>query len=242
MQILVGTCGFARSRRAIYSALDAVELQETFYNMPDPERMAALRREAPEFHFTAKVFQGLTHPPGSPTFKRTRGFKPAQGHGLLKPTRENFELWQQFFDAVSRLRPEVLVFQTPPSLRPEPYIRDFFASVAGSFRIAWEPRGETYRDPRLIEGVAELGVIIVVDPLRRSPLQQDVHYFRLHGLGGREVNYRYKYTQEDLRRLADVVIGLAGSRAYVMFNNVHMYSDALEFKRALRLTASRASG
>ncbi|MEM4494124.1 MAG: DUF72 domain-containing protein, partial [Pyrobaculum sp.] len=70
MQVFVGTCGFPKARRVIFNTLDAAELQETFYNLPDPERMSALRREAPDFHFTAKVFQGITHPPGSPTLKK----------------------------------------------------------------------------------------------------------------------------------------------------------------------------
>lgn len=105
MQVLVGTCGFPKSRRVIYSTLDAVELQETFYNMPNPEKMAQLRREAPDFRFTAKVFQGITHSPDSPTFKRTRGFKPGVGHGLLKPTRENLQLWDQFTEAVAPSAP-----------------------------------------------------------------------------------------------------------------------------------------
>lgn len=234
MEIYVGTCGFPKSRRAIYEALDAVELQETFYNMPNPERMAKLRQEAPQFRFTAKVFQGLTHPPGSPTFKRTRGFKPGEKHGLLKPTGENLELWQRFLEAVAPLKPEVLVFQTPPSLRPEPYIYDFFASVVGGVKIAWEPRGETYRDPALIRRVAELGVIIAVDPLRREPPPGFTRYFRLHGLGGGEVNYRYRYTGEDLSRLAGILTSLGSGEAYVMFNNVYMYEDALALKRLLK--------
>ncbi|MEM4080756.1 MAG: DUF72 domain-containing protein, partial [Pyrobaculum sp.] len=205
MQVLVGTCGFPKSRRVIYSTLDAVELQETFYNMPNPEKMAQLRREAPDFRFTAKVFQGITHSPDSPTFKRTRGFKPGVGHGLLKPTRENLQLWDQFTEAVAPLRPDVLIFQTPPSLKPEPHIYDFFTAVVGRWRLAWEPRGQTYGDIKLIEKVAELGVVIVVDPLRKEPTTARYHYFRLHGLGGREVNYRYKYTAQDLQRLASII-------------------------------------
>ncbi|MEM1890512.1 MAG: DUF72 domain-containing protein [Pyrobaculum sp.] len=231
MQVLVGTCGFPKSRRVIYSTLDAVELQETFYNMPNPEKMAQLRREAPDFRFTAKVFQGITHSPDSPTFKRTRGFKPGVGHGLLKPTRENLQLWDQFTEAVAPLRPDVLIFQTPPSLKPEPHIYDFFTAVVGRWRLAWEPRGQTYGDIKLIEKVAELGVVIVVDPLRKEPTTARYHYFRLHGLGGREVNYRYKYTAQDLQRLASIIKQLKGEEAYVMFNNIYMYDDAVEFKR-----------
>ncbi|MFP3348120.1 MAG: DUF72 domain-containing protein, partial [Thermoproteus sp.] len=33
--VIVGTCGFPRSRREVYRSLDAVELQETFYNLPN---------------------------------------------------------------------------------------------------------------------------------------------------------------------------------------------------------------
>jgi uncharacterized protein YecE (DUF72 family) len=233
MQVLVGTCGFPTSRKTIYATLDAVELQETFYNMPNPERMAQLRREVPNFHFTAKVFQGLTHPPDSPTYRRTRGFKPTQNHGSLKPTRENLELWQQYTEAVAPLQPEVLVFQTPPSLKPEPYIYDFFTTITGRWRLAWEPRGETYKDPRLIQKVAELGVIIAVDPLRREPPPSTLQYFRLHGLGKGEVNYRYKYTDDDLHRLAQIIKNTKADLIYVMFNNVHMQEDATRFKQII---------
>jgi Uncharacterized conserved protein len=234
MLVLVGTCGFPVSRKTLYSALDAAELQETFYNMPNPDRMAQLRREAPDFHFAAKVFQGLTHPPTSPTYKRTRGFKPTERHGLLKPTKENLELWQRFAEAIGPLEPEVLVFQTPPSLKPEPHIYDFFASITGRWKLAWEPRGETYKDPGLIQKVAELGVVIAVDPLKRAPLPSTLQYFRLHGLGKGEVNYRYKYTEDDLRKLVDAVRSLKADAVYVMFNNVYMYQDALRFKQLLQ--------
>lgn len=233
MKVLVGTCGFPKARRVIYETLDAVELQGTFYNMPRREKMAELRREAPEFHITAKVFQGITHPPESPTFKRTRGFKPGEGHGLLKPTRENLQLWEEFKKAVTPLRPEVLVFQTPPGLKPSPHIYEFFSSIAGSWRLAWEPRGETHRDPDLMRGVASLGIMIVVDPLKRDPPPADAYYFRLHGLGKGEVNYRYGYTEEDLRRIAVAIRRLQVSVIYIMFNNVYMYDDAVALKQIM---------
>lgn len=230
--ILVGTCGFPKARQVIYKTLDAVELQETFYNMPNPEKMKTLREEAPQFHFTAKAFQGITHSPSSPTFKRTKGFTLTEKHGLLKPTGENLKLWQEFLDAVKPLKPEVIVIQTPPSLRPERHIYDFFtAAHPGGILLAWEPRGETLKDLTLIQKVAELGVIIAVDPLKKPPPPGDTHYFRLHGLGPREVNYRYKYTEDDLRKLASLVKRL--KTAYVMFNNVYMYDDATAFKSLL---------
>jgi Uncharacterized conserved protein len=134
------------------------------------------------------------------------------------------------------MKPDVLVFQTPPSLKPETHIYDIFASITVRWRLAWEPRGETYKDPRLIQKVAELGVVIALDPLKRDPLPSALQYFRLHGVGKGEVSYRYKYTEDDLHKLASVVRSLKAETVYVMFNNVYMHRDALRFKQLLNAT------
>lgn len=231
--MIVGTCGFPRSRKEVYKHLDGVELQETFYNMPDEEKMRRLAEEAPPgFAFTVKVFQGMTHPAESPTYKRTKGFRPSENHGYLRPTRENLELWDEFKRRVAPLRPRVYVFQTPPSMKAD-LLREaleFFKSISGEGIYAWEPRGEIARIDGLDSILADVGVSLVVDPLRRGVPKSPVHYFRLHGLGRSEVNYRYKYTDEDLRRLLDFVKNLEG---YVMFNNVYMFEDAVRFKKLL---------
>jgi len=234
MRVEVGTCGFPISREKYYRLFNAVELQETFYNIPSPERMAMLKEEAPEgFTFAVKVWQVITHESTSPTWKkvRTKLTGRLENYGGLKPTEENFKAWEQFVEAVRPLGAKFYVFQTPPSLRPSNHIFDFFSSIVGKFGglIAWEPRGRTYEDMSLIRRVVDLGVIHVVDPLKRNPLRPG--YYRLHGLGSSEVNYRYKYTDEDLRRLREVLLKLGGG--YVMFNNVHMLDDALRFKRLL---------
>lgn len=77
-------------------------------------------------------------------------------------------------------------------------------------------------------------MVHAVDPLRRTTAKKDsLAYFRLHGLGEKEVNYSYKYSDEDLLRLFDVVSALMQSaveRAYVMFNNIAMFNDAIRFR------------
>jgi uncharacterized protein YecE (DUF72 family) len=61
-------------------------------------------------------------------------------------------------------------------------------------------------------------------------------------LGGGEVNYRYKYTDEDLLKLLAIVKRYAESQdAYVLFNNVYMFDDALRFKSMLE-QAKRSKG
>ncbi|MEB3780620.1 MAG: DUF72 domain-containing protein, partial [Desulfurococcales archaeon] len=64
----------------------------------------------------------------------------------------------------------------------------------------------------------------------REPMGEIV-YIRLHGMGG-EVNYKYKYTDEDLRLLT-AKMEEYDRRTYIMFNNIHAYEDAVRLKRLL---------
>jgi uncharacterized protein YecE (DUF72 family) len=81
----------------------------------------------------------------------------------------------------------------------------------------------------------EKGIAICSDYLRRGILVEgELMYSRLHGLGGREVNYRYRYSDEDLEKLKEMIFPFIGKRKiYIMFNNVYMFEDALRFKRIL---------
>ncbi|MGC9153853.1 MAG: DUF72 domain-containing protein [Vulcanisaeta sp.] len=244
MEVLVGTCGFPTSRSKYYSLFKVVELQETFYDFPTQEKMSNLRREAPaDFRFAVKVFQGLTHTSDSPTWrkiKRARLTGNLSNYGLLRPTRENLELWDEFLNVVKVLNPSFYVFQTPPSMRiTEDNVRDvieFFRSIGNSDKVGWEPRGSSYDNPGLLRRIfEETGIVHVVDPFKRSALvTRDTAYLRLHGIGKGEVNYSYKYTDSDLQQLKDVVMNINSSVVFVMFNNVHMLNDALRFKELLR--------
>ncbi|ADN51591.1 DUF72 domain-containing protein [Vulcanisaeta distributa] len=241
--VFVGTCGFPTSRSKYYSLFKVVELQETFYDLPTQERMSNLKREAPaDFQFTVKVFQGLTHTSDSPTWRKIRRARltgDSGNYGLLKPTRENFELWDEFVNVTKPLNPVFYVFQTPPSMEiTEDSVRDvieFFRTIGGSDRIGWEPRGISYNNVDLLRRVfEETGIVHVVDPFRHEVLvPRDVTYFRLHGIGKGEVNYSYKYTDNDLGRLKAIIDGVESSTIYVMFNNVHMLDDALRFMKLI---------
>ena len=247
MKVYVGCCGFPMSRRRYYDTFDTVELQETFYNRPDPERMARLRGEAPEsFVFNMKAWQAVTHPPSSPTWRRCRLKVPpelADRYGYLRPTEENLEAWERTLEICRALGATVCVLQTPASFKPTPEnvsnAEAFFSTIRrDGVMIAWEPRGAWHDHPELIKKICDAhDVIHVVDLLRRRPVSSHpVAYVRLHGLGPGEVNYRYKYTDEDLRRLLDLVLELAREKeaVYVLFNNVHMRDDAKRFLSLLR--------
>uniref|UniRef100_A0A7C4B8P0 DUF72 domain-containing protein n=1 Tax=Thermofilum pendens TaxID=2269 RepID=A0A7C4B8P0_THEPE len=242
--LYIGCCGWCMGRSRYYAVFNVVELQDTFYDPPDPERLGRLASEAPEgFAFAMKAWQAVTHPLDSPTWKRAKK-KPesslADRYGFLRPTREVLEAWDLVARAARALRASVVVVQTPPSFGySEENLRnavEFFRSAeTRDFWVGWEPRGSWLESPgRIAEVVSRFDrVVHVVDPFRARPVvEREVVYYRLHGIGGGEVNYRYKYTDEDLRRLAELVRPhLEARRAvYVLFNNVYMAQDAARFK------------
>jgi len=246
--LYVGCCGFCVARSRYYSLFNAVEIQETFYELPSLDRLERYRKEAPEgFVFTIKAWQAITHPLDSPTWKRAKRVPDKtlkDKYGFLRPTKEVFDAWEKVVEAAKAVNARVIVVQTPPSFgyTEENYrnaIEFFSVADSSGFVVGWEPRGSW------LENLSKVGEIVsrfkniihVVDPLRFTPVvDKPVAYFRLHGLGPGEVNYRYKYTDEDLDRLCEMATDfLAKSRGvYIMFNNIHMASDASRFKERCR--------
>ncbi len=257
MGIYVGTCGFPRSRGEVFRNFDIVEIQETFYDPPPVERARRLRSEAPEgFVFSVKAWQVITHSLSSPTMRRLK--RRLEGdpseYGFLKPTKANMDAWEVVEDFARELGARFVVFQTPPSFGYSPealrWVRDFFSSIVGrGFIIGWEARG-SWNEGSNVEALCSLltdvGVIRVVDLLRRDPCRSrgEILYTRLHGLGGGEVNYRYRYTDEDLKRLKERIDALGFLETYVLFNNVYMWDDARRFRilvKGSQPTMSRTS-
>lgn len=239
----VGCCGYCVGRSKYYEIFKTVELQETFYELTPLDRLEGFRKEAPQgFFFNMKAYQGVSHSLDSPTWRKSRS-KPSEelrGRiGYLRTTKENLELWEKVVERARTIRARVVVIQTPPSFGySEESFRNamefFSVAVQRDFFVGWEPRG-TWLDHvqhvrRIVESQANL--IHVVDPFRAKPaLTKEIAYFRLHGVGGREVNYSYKYTDEDLKSLCGIVreVGDDSREVYVMFNNVSMARDAQRF-------------
>ncbi len=240
----VGICGL-KYRQQLYKTLDVAELQDTFYNMPDPDNLRKLRQEAPSnFEFTVKVFQAITHPRTSPTWRRmkTRLEGNLENYGYLRPTEENFKIWDEFYKRTRVLNVRVYVFQTPASMPANEdvlrWVIDFFKSIKRSdIVIGWEPRGAWCEKRDLLQKVLEeCDIVHIVDPFRRLPYRDTkIVYFRLHGIGPGETNYSYKYTDEDLRKLSSIVKSYLDKscEVYVLFNNIYMFQDAQRFKQIM---------
>lgn len=232
--VKVGCCGFARGMSEYFSQFKLVEVQQTFYRMPRVETALKWRQQAPsDFQFTLKASQLITHPATSPTYRKA-ALKISPGtegrYGFFRPSDEVYQAWEETARFAQALHAKVIVFQCPASSKAAPdnvdNMKGFFRSVKDSgFLFAWEPRGE-WGEKAIRALCLKLGMIHCVDPFEREPSYGAPQYLRLHGGPG----YRHRYSEDELRRLRDRV---ANKDAYVLFNNLNMYNDALTFARLI---------
>lgn len=243
--VKVGCCGFPVSIREYVKDFSLAETQRTFYKLPRIETLERWRSMVPrDFEFTVKAWQAITHSYKSPTWRKANlKLSNPERYGLLRPTKENLNAWNLIRNTCDALKARICVVQTPPTFTPnEENIENMkrFLSLIdrGSISLAWEPRGEWGSRPELVRELCRsLRLIHVVDLLRRRPaFPSPTAYIRLHGLGGREANYSYKYRDEDLGLLLSKLKELAEENlreCYVLFNNRYMVEDALRFRRLL---------
>jgi uncharacterized protein YecE (DUF72 family) len=248
--IKVGCCGWGFYRgglKAYMQKFSLVEVQQTFYKLPMPKTAERWRANAPEgFEFTVKAWQAITHPPTSPTWRRS-GIEVTEAikdkYGWLRPTRENFEAWRRTKEICDALEAKICLIQCPPNFRCTPEnianAKKFLKKInRGKLELAWEPRGNWKEHPDKVRQLCdELDLIHVVDLMRYEPLSEHpIAYIRLHGLNPREYDYRYSYSMAELRQLAAKARALAKqhSEVYLMLNNTEMYSNAVQLMKILK--------
>ncbi len=212
-----------RSKLQAYAQLfTAVEINTTFYRLPRLGTATTWRKEAdevaPQFAFTVKAYQGITH------LHRFKG-------------KEVLAQFESLVAICHELRTRVLLFQSPASFKPTKInidaMQNFFRKVERATLVyVWEPRGSWYDEPGLIAEMCEsCHLIHCVDPLRNdTALTQRVAYFRLHGFG-KPSKYSYDFSHEELQRLRAIMKALPRKtrEAYVFFNNVACYKNGREF-------------
>ncbi len=247
MAVKVGCCGFPMGKAEYYRRFPVVEIQQSFYNLPRIQTAERWRQEAltlldrtgqPDFEFTLKAWQLITHEPSSPTYRRLRKAIPdVEKHlcGSFRPTEQVLKAWTETAAVARAMGARVVIFQCPSRFSPTPEhlgnLRKFFESADRTgFVMGWEPRGEW--PPDLVQGLCkELDLVHVVDPLKQLPESEGLRYFRLHGVTG----YRYLHTDEELQALSRHCA--TGLPTYVLFNNQFMGEDALRFQTLLARSA-----
>ena len=217
-----------------FHTFSCVEIDSSFYQLPKVETAARWRATAPpDFEFSLKAWQVITHRATSPTYRRTR-LDPRDreycGHFGFNPTIR--WAWDETVAVAEAMRAVFVLFQCPQSFRPTKEniasLRRFFERAKrGRFHMGWEPRGNW--DAALITSLCrELDLIPVFDPLQFEPIPVGkIRYFRLHGATGP----RHRHSTEELERLH--VIADDRQPAYCMFNNVTMREDGQRFRKLL---------
>jgi uncharacterized protein YecE (DUF72 family) len=207
-----------------------LEVQQTFY---EPPRETTLRRwrtgVPPQFEFTIKAWQLITHEAKSPTYRRLRTPLSAEeraGVGGFRWTPVVERAWDVTLSCARSLDATAILFQCPASFRPtEPAVarmREFLSRAPrpAGVRLLWEPRSPWPDD--LVRGLCEdLDLTHAADPFLRPSLTPTA-YYRLHGITGAH----HVYTDAQLAQLAGIV---GTGPAYVMFNNVLRAADASRF-------------
>jgi uncharacterized protein YecE (DUF72 family) len=193
----------------------------------------------PSLEYTMKVWQLVTHPAKSPTYRRMkRALNAGDEPGFFRDSPIVDEGWQRSVECANVLSATGMLFQCPASFTPEPEnvsrMRRFFGRIERPpARLLWEPRGAKWvaeRDVALSLS-RELDLVHVVDPFVTPPEPGRAVYWRLHGIGGA----RHSYTDGELRQLYQMLLDVEPSGpAYVLFNNLPRVGDAKRFLEILK--------
>jgi uncharacterized protein YecE (DUF72 family) len=231
--VQIGTCGFGRTKREDYvKQLPVVEIQHTFYDPPQIKSLEKWRAAVPpEFEFTLKAWQMITHEGSSPTYKRMKRpltEKETEEAGFFKPTDTVKDALEVTLACAEALNARTILFQCPARFQPLPEnilnMKLFFAGVdRKGLNFAWEPRGKAWDHDTIRELCDELALWHCVDPFVHRSVTPDKCYYRLHG------RPRWRYTHDD-DELYDLVSLIPDDRlSYVFFNNITMKDDAVRF-------------
>ncbi|MFW6196191.1 MAG: DUF72 domain-containing protein [Thermoplasmatota archaeon] len=251
-EIKIGTCGYSYFKpeknwkekyesklQAFSHSFEALELNRTFYKLPMVKTAKKWMKNAyDDFEFTLKAWQAMTHPTSSPTWRNKKddlSESQKENFGYLRPNDEIIEAWRNTKKIAKALETEVCVIQTPGSFEcteeNQENMKQLFSRIEyDDFTIAWEPRGNWKDNQDKVKEICDdLGLIHVVDIMRREPVSNDdTAYIRLHGLNEDEYDYNYDYSDEELKTLANKLEKLSNSheKVYCMFNNYEMYENA----------------
>ena len=238
----LGMCGFTIGAAAYFKRFGVVEVQQTFYDPPPLATVEKWRAQAPpEFEFTLKAWQVITHLGTSRTYRRLRrdfGEKERAEAGAFRLNDTTLAAWDTTLASAAALRATAILFQCPPSFKATAEnvaaMRQFIGAIERpqGVDLLWEPRGPWPDD--LVLGVCEeLRLIHAVDPFVRPSLTPRLIYWRLHGNRSHYANY----SDAELEQIIDWLPSDTSTDAYVMFNNIPRVQDV---KRFVELLVARA--
>ncbi|MEM3445632.1 MAG: DUF72 domain-containing protein, partial [Thermoplasmata archaeon] len=124
--IFIGCCGFPVAIEKYASTLGAVETQQTFYRLVPEKTARSWWQKAtsvkPDFHFSVKAHQFITHRPGN-TYAKAGIVVPEEkreNYGDFKPTEEVLSAWEHTLKIARELHADAILLQSPPTFSETP--------------------------------------------------------------------------------------------------------------------------
>jgi uncharacterized protein YecE (DUF72 family) len=183
----------------------AVEVNNSFYQLPRESTFSRWRSEAPDgFLFVVKASRYITH------IRR------------LRDCKDPVDL---FWSRATLLREKLgpVLFQLPPNFRADPpLLKDFLEVLPDKMRAAFEFRDDSWRVDDVVEALDGAGAawVLADRPGLRVPLivTGGWSYLRFHQ--GR--SHHPKYARSKLRTWADRIARFEARDVYAFFNNDEM--------------------
>jgi uncharacterized protein YecE (DUF72 family) len=213
------------------TVFDTVELNNSFYRLPEAETFASWGSRVPAgFLFAVKASRYLTH---------------------MKKLKEPREPIRLFFSRAERLGARLgpVLYQLPPRWpRNLERLEEFLSELPSGFRHAVEFRERSWYHDDVYDALRRAGVALCLHDMKVSEAPRicpgPFVYLRFHGAGSR---YGGRYPAGRLSRWARwIAERLAENRdVYAYFNNDwggHAPRDAVRLRRSVeKLTPSRVS-
>ncbi len=225
---------------------DTVEVNSTFYRMPEPSTTAAWVRRTPHhFGFAVKLFQKFTHPD---MFLARHGTK---AWDVTRGDLDQFRIGLAPLADANRLL--ALLLQFPPSFHCDAHTSgylDWLLSALADSPLAVELRHRSWSDAapgtRALLSAHRAAWVHIDEPKFPSSVQESpaealvdtapLAYFRLHGRNAAawwdhdasEDRYNYLYSREELAPFAErAARASAGGRRVLLYMNNHFSAKAV---------------
>jgi uncharacterized protein YecE (DUF72 family) len=223
-RFLIGTGGWTYFQvpnthplKAYSKAFNFVEVNSTFYRIPNIKSVESWRRMVPsDFEFSVRCNQEITH------------------NLRFQSTPKAHEILEKMINICGILNSEFLHFLTPASFQPNKFnsarIRDFFSTTnLGVVRPVLEVRSKIPLESGLIEILRDLDIVHSVDLLKgkKPAYNSDILYTRLFGKGYYNI---YQPLDSELREVDRVVSQGNFKKAIISMHSNRMFKDAARFK------------
>jgi len=225
-EYLIGTGGWAyfriprlKSLTAYSRIFDFVEVNSTFYRIPDMKIVEEWKNQVPpNFKFAVRAHNAIAH-----KYK-------------LQPVQKAFELLEKMRRITETLNANILHIQTPPSLKLNDHVAEGFkqllsSSKLGKVRLALELRETLPHGPshQLLKVMQDNRVVHCVDLSKgeKPRYRSDILYTRLFGRGHHNI---YQPTDEELGEIDHTALASKSEKVVMSFHFVRMYKDAARLK------------